>query len=47
MATKTKDCKPPRYWQWEDCDKDGHEEESCCFMLVCLNCGYKDRDCEE
>jgi hypothetical protein len=31
--------------EWKDCDLKGHEEG--CFMLVCPDCGTKDRDCED
>jgi hypothetical protein len=39
-----KDCRSPEDWEWKDCDLKGHEEG--CFMLVCPDCGTKDRDCE-
>jgi hypothetical protein len=39
-----KDCRSPEDWEWKDCDLKGHEGG--CFMLVCPDCGTKDRDCE-
>lgn len=45
---KTKKLEPCTYsedtWIWQDCDIKGHEEG--CFMLLCLDCGAVDRDCE-
>lgn len=43
MATKVKDCRSVEDWEWKDCDLKGHQD---CIMLVCPDCGTKDRDCE-
>jgi len=40
--TMNKECASDTVWQ--DCDLVGHEEG--CYMLVCPDCGHKDRDCE-